>query len=412
MRTEIITIGDELLNGMRVDTNSAFLADRLDSIGLTVTFKSSVGDDLDRMAEAFHLALSRSEIIVVTGGLGPTDDDMTKKGICKVFKRNLIFHEEVLEQMNQRFEKRGLTMPPINQNQALLPQGAKFLDNRLGTALGIVITDRNRLFCAMPGVPMEMREMTDRELIPLLKQKVGNRVSIRRVIRTTGAIESAIAEKIRPVLKFAEGVSLAYLPSYRGVDLVVKGRGTIAEEVQAGVDILADRIVKLLDDVIYTEGEIEPEEVVGKLLRAKGKTLAVAESCTGGMLGEMITSVAGSSDYFLGGIIAYDNKIKINHLGVAATTIERFGAVSAECAKEMAQGVVRMLGADLGVSITGLAGPGGGTDEKPVGTVFIGLATTQRAVHKKLNLGSERGINRQRSTAAALEMIRQALIGN
>ncbi len=397
---------------MRVDTNATFLAERLDRIGLPATFISSVGDDIERMAESFHLALSRSEIIITTGGLGPTDDDMTKKGICKVFKRNLIFHEEVLDQLNIRFEKRGLTMPPINQNQALLPQGAKFLDNRFGSALGIVITDRNKLFCSMPGVPREMREMTDAELIPLLKQRVGNLVSIRRVLRTSGAMESVLAEKIRPVLKFAEGVSLAYLPSYRGVDLVVKGRGTIAEEVQAGVDILADRIANLLGDVIYTEGEIEPEEVVGNLLREKGKTLAVAESCTGGLLGGMLTNLPGSSDYFLGGVIAYDDNIKRDHLAVPPETIERFGAVSAECAKAMAQGVVRLVGADLGVSITGIAGPGGGTDEKPVGTVFIGLATSDRAVHKKLTLGSDRTINRLKATAGALEMIRQALIGN
>jgi len=411
MIAEILTIGNELLCGSRVDTNSAFIAQRLDSIGLDVRYKSTTGDNLEQMEEAINLALRRAEVIITTGGLGPTDDDITKKAICKVFKRNLIFHEDLLDSLEKRFAARGMKMPAINQNQALLPQGARFLANRTGSALGIVIDEHGKFFCAMPGVPKEMTVMTDEELLPLLKNRMGSLITVRHRLRTTGIPESAIAELIRPALTFAEGVSLAYLPSYRGVDLAIKGTGTIREEVQSGVDLLAGKIREVTKPYLYTEDDRDLEAVVGDLLVEKGKTLATAESCTGGFLGTAITRVSGSSRYYLGGIVAYSNNIKINQLGVSGLTIEKFGAVSAETAEEIAKGIRKVINADIGVSITGVAGPTGGTEEKPVGTVFVGLATAEKVFSRKYTFASEREINRERAVAAALEMVRRVLLG-
>ena len=265
MIVELLSIGDELLYGATLDTNAAYIARRLDGLGLDIRYKSTSPDNLDLMVEAIGLALRRAQIVITTGGLGPTDDDITKKAICKVFKRNLVFHENVADDIKKRFVARGLKMPAINQNQALLPQGARFLPNRNGSALGIVIEEQGRLFCAMPGVPVEMRIMTDEQLVPLLTPMAGNRIIIRRRLRTVGIMESSLAEKIRPILQLAEGVSLAYLPSYRGVDLAIKGIGTVEQEVKAGVSQLADGIRRMVEDYIYTDDDRDLEEVVGSV---------------------------------------------------------------------------------------------------------------------------------------------------
>jgi len=409
MIAEIITIGDEILYGSRTDTNAVYLARIMDALGFELRYLTTAGDNMDNLVEAFNLALRRAEVVITTGGLGPTEDDLTKNAICKVFKRNLIFHEDVLEDLQNRFAARGIKMPSINQNQALLPQGAQFLKNKIGSALGIVIDERGRFFCSLPGVPVEMKTIVDEELLPLLKTKIGNMVMVRHELRTTGIMESSLAEKIRPGLKFAEGVSLAYLPSVRGVNLCIKGVGLVKEEVAAGVRLLADGIRKYAGEYIYSEDNRELEEVIGQLLAEKGLTLATAESCTGGLVGGRITAVPGSSQYYLGGIVAYANEVKMNRLGVVREVIEKFGAVSAETAKAMASGVLKAMGADIGVSITGIAGPDGGTEEKPVGTVFIGLATNNSEVAGKFSLGVHREMIRERSVTAALEMVRREL---
>lgn len=411
MIAEIITIGNELLNGSRVDTNSVFLAGRMDSMGLEVGFITSTGDGMNSLVEAIHQALRRADVILTTGGLGPTDDDITKKAICKVFKRNLIFHENVLEELQNRFAARGLKMPAINQNQALLPQGAKFLANATGSALGIIIDEQGKFFCAMPGVPSEMEHMVDRELLPILKSLIGPMVIIRQRIRTAGIMESALAELIRPALKFTDGVSLAYLPSVRGVDLCVRGAGAVADEVRSEVEQLTEGIRSAAGKYIYTEDDRELEEVVGTLLVEKNLTIGVAESCTGGLLGGRITSVPGASRYFKGGIVAYANDVKVDRLGVPAETLEQYGAVSAETAMAMAAGAASALGADIGLSTTGVAGPTGGSEEKPVGTIFVGLSVSGRVSALKFNFGVDRESIRGRTVTIALEMVRKNLLG-
>jgi nicotinamide-nucleotide amidase len=409
MIAEILTIGDELLRGSRVDTNAAFLARKLDEIGIEVRYKSTAADDMDRLEEAIGLALRRADIIITTGGLGPTDDDITKKAICKVFKRNLIFHENILAELEKRFAARGLKMPSINQNQALLPQGANFLANRTGSALGIVIDEHGKFFCSMPGVPTEMETMTVEELIPQLRERSGDRVLVRHLVRTIGVPESALAEKFRTGLKLPDGVSLAYLPSYGKVDLAIKGTGTVREEVRAAVNQTAATIRALAGEAVFTEDDRELEAVVGDMLVDKGMTLAVAESCTGGLLGGRITGVPGSSRYFRGGVIAYANEVKIDLLRVPKEMLDSVGAVSAETAEAMAAGVRRLTGATIGVAVTGVAGPDGGTADKPVGTVFIGLATERETISKKYLMGGDREIIRERTVLAALDMVRHGV---
>jgi nicotinamide-nucleotide amidase len=411
MIAEIITIGDELLYGSRIDTNSAYLAHKLDSIGLDIRYKTTAGDNVEQLEDAVNLAFRRADVVITTGGLGPTEDDVTKKAICKVFKRNLIFHEDILANLQKLFSARGLKMPAINQNQALLPQGARFLANRTGSAVGIVIDEKGKFFCSMPGVNHEMKIMTDEELLPVLQSLTGKKVIARQKLRTVGIIESALAEKIRPALKFAEGVSLSYLPSVKGVDLCIKGIGTIEQEVESGVTLLADGIRNMAGKYIYSEDDRELEEVVGGLLAEKELTLASAESCTGGLLGGRITGISGASRYYLGGLVTYTNEAKVNLLGVSQEIIDRFGAVSAEAAKAMAKGVIKAFGADIGVSITGIAGPTGGTEDKPVGTIFLGLAIGEKSIFKKLSLGVDRQTNRERSVTMAIELIRRGLLG-
>ncbi|MBN1211584.1 MAG: competence/damage-inducible protein A [candidate division Zixibacteria bacterium] len=410
MDVEIITIGDEIITGHTVDTNSAFIGRQLTGLGFNVKYKTSVGDAIEMMEEAFQLALKRSQLVIATGGLGPTEDDATKKAIVKVFKRNLIFHEDILEDLKARFKERGVEMPAINQNQALLPQGANFFPNKTGSAVGICITEHGRIFISLPGVPAEMQQILTDSVIPYLKGlKTGRALSVVK-LRTTGIFESQIAELIEPGLKLEPGVRLAYLPAYSGVDLRVLAAAD--NEAEAGEK--AQKLVRYLESTVgkYIFGREDDslESVVGQLLLDNDKTLAVAESCTGGQLGMTVTSVPGASKYFLGGLIAYDNEIKIEQLGVEREIIEQHGAVSEPCAAAMALGCRKLFDADFALSITGIAGPEGGSAEKPVGTVYIGLASAHANRARLFKLGLKREIIRTRAVYAAMEMLRQEIL--
>jgi len=411
MDVELISIGDEIITGHTIDTNSAYIAPRLAEIGLHVTYKTSVGDDLPRMEEVILRGLKRADIVIATGGLGPTDDDITKRAICRVFRRNLVFHEDILEDIKKRFEARGIKMPAINQNQALLPQGATFLTNKTGSALGIVIEEDGKIFASMPGVPREMRMMLDDELIPLLKSKVKSDFIKVIKLRTTGIMESSLAEKYISPLKIPDNIKFAYLPSYRGVDLRIISTGGTEEAAAEPAEKLAATIREKAGKYIYGEGEITLEETIGNLLRERKQTLATAESCTAGLLAGRITDIPGSSDYFDRGVVTYSNRSKSELLGVPEETIEKYGAVSKETAEAMALGIRRKAGVDYGVSVTGIAGPAGGTEEKPVGTVFIAVASADGVVSRKFSMARDREINRRRSVYAALEMLRRTILG-
>ncbi len=411
MIIELITIGDEIISGHTVDTNSALIARKLLDIGFWVTYKSAVGDDPKRMEEVIYQALKRADIVIATGGLGPTDDDITKRVIVKVFRRNLVFHEEVLEDIKKRYEARGIKMPSINQNQALLPQGAMFLPNRLGSAVGIVIAEGNRIFAALPGVPREAEIMVSEQLIPYLEANL-RKEHIRVIkLRTTGIIESALAEKVKSLPRLPENLHLAYLPWYGGVDLRIMSFGQTKEMATGPAENFAKQLRQVAGKYIYGENEDTLEGVIGSLLRERHQKLATAESCTAGLLAAKITDIPGSSDYFERGVVAYSNQSKMELLGVTANLLEEFGAVSQEVADAMASGVREKAGVDYGVSITGVAGPGGGTTEKPVGTVFIATSSESGIRGRKLQLGPDREMNRKRSVFAALELLRRTILG-
>lgn len=410
MITELITIGDEVITGHTVDTNAAFLARTLTDAGHEIRYTSSVGDNVEFMVDAFRLACSRAELVVTTGGLGPTDDDLTKRAIARQFKRNLIFHEEILREIEKRYAARGMTLGKLNQNQALLPQGATILANKNGSAVGIVIEEQRKLFVSLPGVPKEMEQIVLDELLPFLSKKRGTTPQAILKLRTTGIAESKIAELIAPVYKPEQGIKLAYLPSYGGVDLRLIATAASQSEAVARVDDAAARLIPLIGSHLYGRNSDTLEAVVGALLKEKHATLAVAESCTGGQLGMLITSVAGSSDWFQGGVIAYSNDVKSNQLGVPAPQIETHGAVSEEVARSMAEGARCALASTFALSITGIAGPNGGTEEKPVGTVWIGLSGPDRSFAHKYSFGTDRQINRTRASYAAIELLRRELL--
>ncbi|SYZ74459.1 putative competence-damage inducible protein [Candidatus Zixiibacteriota bacterium] len=411
MEIELISIGDEIISGHTLDTNSAFIAARLIENGFWVNYKSAVGDDLRRMEEVIYQALKRADIVITTGGLGPTDDDITKRAIVKIFRRNLIFNEDVLEDLKKRYAARGIKMPAINQNQALLPQGATYLPNKTGSAVGIAIVEDGKIFVSLPGVPHEMEIMVKEELIPFLLARM--KPGYVRVIklRTTGLIESAVAEKITGAVKIPETTHLAYLPWPGGVDLRIVSSGEAPETADLPAETLAKHLRELVGKYIYGENDDTLEGMIGKLLKERGQKLAVAESCTGGLLAGMITSVPGSSAYFDRGVVTYSNRAKVELLGVPEAIIDKHGAVSAETAEAMAAGIRERANTDFGLSITGIAGPDGGTEEKPVGTVFIACAGPLGVKSKKMNYGTGREFIRRRSVYAALELLRRTILG-
>jgi nicotinamide-nucleotide amidase len=381
-----------------------------------VKWLTTVGDDLEILTEAIARAMQRARIVIATGGLGPTHDDITKKAVCRYFKRPLILYDNILQKIEKRFKQRGIEMPAINQNQALLPQGATFIDNRVGSAVGIAIEEDGKLFVVTPGVPSEMKPMIEGWVTDEIKKRTGGIVTIHKKLRTVGIVESVLYEKIAdlidPKKQPRDGkVSVAFLPSWRGVDVRLTITTNNEDLGRKNVDALAEKILDKVGKYVYGRNDDYLPAVVGEYLKSKRMTLAVAESCTGGLLGKMITDVSGSSDYFLGGVIAYSNELKMKLLSVPQIILEKYGAVSKECASYMAEGVIQALGANIGLSVTGVAGPTGGTDDKPVGLVYVGMAVPGKTDVRECRFGSQRESNRERSAVTALEMLRRYLLG-
>jgi len=399
MKAEIITIGDEILYGQTIDTNSAYIGEKLNELGIEIVYKTTVGDNIKNICDALENALNRADIIIATGGLGPTNDDVTKKAVVRVFKRNLVFHEEILRKVEEGFKKRGILMPKINQNQALLPQGSKAVANPWGSAPGIFIEEKRKLFFSLPGVPLEMRSMMESDVLKILSRKAKTKIFQRR-LRTTGVPESVIYEKVEPLIRLRTGVFFAFLPSYSGVDIKLTSR------LKESLEDVEKRLKAILGDCIYGEGEIALEEVVGKLLLEKGKTISVAESCTGGLIGKKFTNVSGSSQWFERGVISYSNQSKMELLGVPSDILEKYGAVSEKVAILMAEGIRKISKTDYGLSATGIAGPTGGTKEKPVGLVYIGFAHENDSFAQKFIFGGDRQAIRERTAQAALNLAR------
>jgi nicotinamide-nucleotide amidase len=418
IQVELITIGDELLLGFTVDTNAAHISRSLAEAGVEIVRRTTVGDDPVRIATAVREALDRTGAVITTGGLGPTSDDLTKPSIAKIFGRQMKLDEEIAAALEKRWRARfpNANFPATNRTQAEIPEGARILNNRHGTAPGIWIEDeKGRWVAMMPGVPREMRGMLADELLPAIKARTKGTDTVVHsgTLRTTGIAESAIAELLGPNFLGEPGTELgslplAYLPGVAGVDLRVTVKGLPRAKAE---DLIKAAILKLRGRVsayAYGEDDTDLAAVVLDKLRSAGFKLAVAESCTGGMLGERITNIPGSSDVFLGGVIAYDNEVKVQALGVRREDIERYGAVSEEVALQMAAGIRKKIGADVGVAVTGIAGPGGGTPDKPVGLIWISVQGSD-AKARRFHVGGDRAEIRQRAAQAALEMVRRTL---
>ena len=416
MIVEIVTIGDELLLGETIDINAVWLARELGNVGVSVVRRTTVGDGAAAISSGVLEALHRTGAVITTGGLGPTSDDRTRPAIAALFGRELRHDDGIWEGLRTLWRERGRPgePPESNRQQAMVPEGATVLTNRHGTAPGLLLEDEEGRWVAMlPGVPREMRGIMNEELLPRLRSRT---VDDRRVIRSVTLRTTGIAESQLPDLlgEHADGfgpISLAYLPGQEGVDLRLTVRDARPEDADRTLRDAADTLRNRLGRHWYADGPTDLAEVVISASKAQGKMLAVAESCTGGLLAARLTSISGSSKAFLGGVIAYDNAVKIEQLGVEPELIERVGAVSEEVAREMASGVRRLMHSHVGVGITGVAGPEGGTAEKPVGLVWIAVDVDGRIAAYGGRFIGDRAEIRFRATQAALNMIRRELAG-
>jgi nicotinamide-nucleotide amidase len=410
---EIVTIGDELLLGTTIDTNAVFLARALGEIGVPIARRSTVGDNPDDIADAVQQALHRTGGVITTGGLGPTADDLTRPVLAKLFGRELREDPDIVAALHALWASRGRggSLPVSNLQQALVPEGADVLANAQGTAPGLRLTDADgRWVVMLPGVPRELRHMTTTHIVPWLTSRGSGTVLRSRSVRTTSIAESTLADKLGAMKREVEGLPLAYLPGHDGVDLRVTARGYTAEEAATRLDAAVLQIRDAIGIYAYaTDGESMPS-VVLNLCATHGDTIAVAESCTGGLLGARLTEVPGSSRVVLGGVIAYANSVKEQELGVSAEDIAEHGAVSEPVAVQMARGVRGMTGATIGVGITGVAGPDGGTTEKPVGTVWIAVDVRGEVTTNRTAYIGDRTEIRHRATQVAMDLIRRALI--
>lgn len=414
MQIEVVTIGDELLLGHTVDTNAAHLARALAALGVEIVRRTTCGDSAESIGAAVRDGLDRAGAVITTGGLGPTSDDLTKPSIAALFGRRMILDDEHLVWMRDRWAARwpDRPMPETNVQQAMIPEGAHKLANRHGSAPGIWLEDeRGRWVAMLPGVPREMRGMLDDTLLPMIRARAGpvRRVVRSRTLRSTGIAESLVADRIGSIEGGVGEVELAYLPNVDGVDLRVTVRGLSPDEADARLAEAAGRIRTVMGEGIYGEGSVDLAAVVLDACRVRGFSLGLAESCTGGMLGARLTAIPGSSAVVMGGVVAYDDAVKRRLLGVDDELLREHGAVSEPVVRAMARGARQTLQVDAALAITGIAGPGGGSLEKPVGTVWIALDLAGTVESRLLRLWGDREEIRQRSAQWALELLRRRL---
>lgn len=408
MKAGILTIGDEIIAGFTVDTNSAWLAQELLKNGIAVVTKASVGDDHDAILDVLKRWDGELDLVIATGGLGPTHDDITKKAFCTYFDSEVHFDEAYWASLQDRFQKRGYRIPANNRSQAEIPVKARTIPNPVGSALGLTFQSETTTFIVLPGVPTEMKAIINGGIL----QELNSTGAITwTTLRTTGIFESALSEKLGPLVSSLRDVLVAYLPSYIGVDIRIRG-SAVGEEGQAAVETAVSKIKQVAGKYIYGQEDTLLEDLVGQMLVERGETLALAESCSGGLIASRITDVAGSSAYFHGAVIAYSNAVKVAQLGVKSDTLERYGAVSEATAREMAEGVKALFGVDWGVSTTGISGPTGGTVEKPVGLAYFAVAGPQRTVAKEAKLIPHRLPHKSATAQTALNLLRLELLNN
>jgi len=410
LSAEIIAIGSELLTPNFVDTNSMYLTRQLNEIGISVVMKAITGDDENYLEQALRGSLERTPIIITIGGLGPTEDDVTKKVVARVLRRQLVLDDDILASIEKRFKARGVEMPKNNARQALILSGSEVLENKNGTAPGLWINaDRNHVVL-LPGPPSELMPMFEETCIPRLRKLAGGMALARRIFRTTGLPESALDARIAPIYQKHKNVQTTLLAKPGQVDVRLTAAARTEAEADRTVQDLADGIERELQEFIFAKTEQSLEEIVGMHLVDKKATIAVAESCTGGMLAERLTGVDGSSRYFLSGIITYSNQSKIDLAGIPPLLLEMQGAVSEEVARGLAESIREKIGTTIGVGITGIAGPSGGSPEKPVGTVHIAVAGPGGISHQRYVFPGSRDRIRWQATQAALNMTRRVLL--
>jgi nicotinamide-nucleotide amidase len=413
VRAEIITIGDEILYGQILDTNTQWISLELDKLGIKTVRKSSVGDQKSEILQILNEAAQRADVVFITGGLGPTKDDLTKKILAEYFGCDLQMHSKALQDVTEFFAKRGRELSDINRDQALMPTKAEFVRNSQGTAPGMWFNEKGVIWVSMPGVPYEMKSIMEQEVLPRLVKHFKTPIIFHKLIKTVGIGESYLSDLIETwELQLPVHIKLAYLPSIGIVKLRLTAVGEDLEALKAEVEVELQKVHPLIQSYIYGYEKDELAEVVGRLLIDKKATLAVAESCTGGHLAHQFTQNAGSSAYFIGGILSYANQVKIDQLGVSADILAKNGAVSEECIKAMAVGVQKRLSTTFALATSGIAGPDGGTDEKPVGTVWIALAHENGVITRKLTLGGNRTQNIYLSSLACVNLLRKYLLND
>jgi nicotinamide-nucleotide amidase len=411
MNAEIITIGDELLIGQTIDTNSAWIGAELSMAGFDVQKKTSVHDRRPDILKALSDVSGKSDIVIITGGLGPTSDDITKPALCEFFKTRLVMNNEVLAMVTNMMQKRSFPMNENNRKQAEVPESCRVLTNAAGTAPGMWFEKDGTIYISLPGVPAEMIYLMNQHVIPELKKRFTSQFIIHRNIMTYGAPEARLAELLTAFeAGLPECIKLAYLPSSGIIKLRLTGTGADPKTIEVSVEEQVRRLYTIIPELIYAENEESLEMVVGRLLREKKKTLTTAESCTGGNIARMITSVPGSSDYFKGSVVAYSNSVKTELLGIDMKLLEKHGAVSEPVVVAMAEEARRLLKADFAVATSGIAGPNGGTTEKPVGTLWTSVASGSGTVAEKYTFGTDRTLNNMRFTIVALNLLRKQII--
>ena len=409
LSAEIIAIGSELLTPTKTDTNSLWLTEKLNDIGIEVKLKTIVGDDGVRLEETVRDAMRRSDIVITTGGLGPTEDDITRKFTAAALDRELVYHDHIEQHLRERFRAWGREMPEINKRQAFVIDGSEILPNPNGSAVGMFAEIDGKMLVVLPGPPRENQPMFLDHIFPKLKAIAGEVYVKRRLLRVSGKGESAVDEIAAPIYTAYPNVQTSILFNKSEVEIHVAAQADDPDSAQATADKLANELAAALGNAVFSTHGESMEEVVGHRLKALGQTVSVAESCTGGLIGQRFTSVPGSSAYFMEGAVTYSNAAKMRTLGVSQEILDTYGAVSAECAEAMAAGMRAYASTDHAISVTGIAGPDGGSDDKPVGTVFIGYAGPKGVKSLRIVLPGDRYLVRWRSSQAALDYLRRQL---
>ena len=411
MKAEIITIGDEILIGQIVDTNSAWIAEQFNLHGVEIHQITSVHDDKEHIKNAIQEAEKNVDLVLLTGGLGPTKDDITKNVLAEYFNTKLVLHEPTLEHIRERFKRRNIDLNKLNREQALVPETCTVLPNKAGTAPGLWFDKNDTIVVSIPGVPFEMQYLVENEILPRLKKNGKTKAIYHRTVQTQGLPESMLAEKIEQwESALPQNIKLAYLPNPMSVRLRLSAMGSDVNQLKEQVEQEIESLKKIIPDHIFGYDRETLAEIIGENLKKSGGSLSIAESCTGGFISHLITSVPGSSEYFNGSVIAYSNAIKSNVLNVSQSSLMEHGAVSEQVARDMVQGVKNVFNTDYAVATTGIAGPDGGTAEKPVGTIWIAISGKNETIAKKYVFGDNRERNIIRSSQTALQMLRHLIL--